>query len=85
MLFRSTRLLIRHVDTMLSCFETVCQKSRKPEDARKLRVIRGLYLVDDPKTPQEIAEEEQVDPSTVYRDKRDALRQLSALIFGYFE
>lgn len=80
-----TRLLIRHVDTMLSCFEAVCLKSKKPEDARKLRVIQGLYLADEPKTPQEIAEEEKVDPSTVYRDKRDALRQLSALIFGYFE
>lgn len=80
-----TRLLIHHVDTMLSCFETVCLKSQKPEDARKLRVINGLYLADVPKTPQEIAEEENVDPSTIYRDKRDALRQLSALIFGYLE
>lgn len=80
-----TRLLIHHVDTMLGCFEEVCRKSKKPEDARKLRVIQGLYLIDEPKTPQEIADEEQVDPSTIYRDKREALRQLSALIFGYFE
>ena len=80
-----TRLLIHHIDTMLECFKTVCMKSRKPEDARKYRVIQKLYLDDDPKTPQDIAEEEGCDPSTVYRDKRDAIRQLSALIFGYFE
>lgn len=80
-----TRLLIHHVDTMLGCFEAACLKSKKPEDARKLRVIEGLYLSDEPKTPQELAEEEQVDPSTIYRDKREAMRQLSALIFGYFE
>lgn len=80
-----TRLLILHVDKMLDCFESVCLKSNKPEDARKLRVIQKLYLNEEPMTPQDIAEEEGCDPSTVYRDKRDALRQLSALIFGYLE
>ncbi len=80
-----TRTLVHHIDNMLDYFEHRCLKSNKPEDARRLRVIKALYIDDDEKSPQEIADAEQVDLSTVYRDKRTALRQLSALIFGYFD
>lgn len=80
-----TRTLVHHIDNMLGYFEQRCLKSNKPEDARRLRVIKALYIDDDEKSPQEIADEEQVDLSTVYRDNRAALRQLSALIFGYFD
>lgn len=80
-----TRTLVHHIDNMLDYFEHRCLKSNKPEDARRLRVIKALYIDDDEKSPQEIADIEQVDLSTVYRDKRAALRQLSALIFGYFD
>ena len=36
-------------------------------------------------TAQEIADEEHVDVSTIYKDQRAAIQQLSAMIFGYIE
>ena len=45
-----------------------------------MHLVHGLQ-----KTFQDIAEEENVDVSTIYRDHKMALRQLSALFFGCFE
>lgn len=80
-----TRMLVDHINNMLEYFELRSMKSSKPEDARRFRVIKALYIDEVEKTPQEIADDENVDLSTVYRDKRAALRQLSALIFGYVD
>ena len=82
-----TRILIHHIDQMLDYFKYRCDHSRKPEDARRYRIIYSTYLAEEKeqKTFQELADEENVDISTIYRDHKAALRQLSALIFGYFE
>lgn len=82
-----TRILVHHVNWMLGYFKTRCEHSKKPEDIRKYRVIEKMYLVeeDQKKTAQEIADEEHVDVSTIYKDQRAAIQQLSAMIFGYLE
>lgn len=82
-----TSILVHHIDRMLDYFKYRCDHSSKPEDARRYRIIQYSYLVDESsqKTFQELAEDESVDVSTIYRDHKAALRQLSALIFGYFE
>ena len=80
-----TRILVHHIDRMLDYFKYRCEQSPKPEDARRYRVIKGLYIDDEEKTPQQLSDIEAVDISTIYKDSRTALRQLSALLFGYFE
>lgn len=82
-----TRILVHHIDQMLEYYKFRCDHSPKPEDARRYRVIHYSYLVDEQeqKTFQELADEECVDISTIYKDHKAALQQLSALIFGYFE
>lgn len=82
-----TRVLIHHIDRMLDYFKYRCDHSSKPEDARRYRIVYYSYLAEEEeqKTFQELAEDENVDISTIYRDHKAALRQLSALIFGYFE
>lgn len=82
-----TRILVHHVNWMLDYFKYRCEHSSKPEDARRYRVIHQSYLVeeDQQKTFQEIADEECVDVSTIYKDLRIAIQQLNALIFGYVE
>lgn len=82
-----TRILVHHIDRMLDYFKYRCDHSSKPEDARRYRIIYYSYLTEEAKqkTFQELAEDENVDVSTIYRDHKAALRQLSALIFGYFE
>ena len=82
-----TRILVHHIDRMLDYFKYRCDHSPKPEDDRRYRIIHYSYLAEEKeqKTFQELADEENVDISTIYRDHKVALRQLSALIFGYFE
>lgn len=82
-----TSTLVHHVKRMLDFYKRCCDVSQKPEDARRYRVIYYSYLAEpeEQKTFQQIAEDEMVDVSTVYKDHKLALRQLSALFFGYFE
>ena len=82
-----TRTVVHHVGKMLDFYKRCCEVSKKPEDARRYRVIHSLYLEEpeDRKSYQQIADDEAVDISTIYKDHKLALRQLSALFFGYFE
>ena len=82
-----TRTLVHHVRRMLDFYKRCCEVSQKPEDARRYRVIYFSYLAEPEEqlTFQQIAEQEMVDISTIYKDHKLALRQLSALFFGYFE
>lgn len=80
-----TRILVHHVQRMLDFYEYECKQSKRAEDTRRLRVIKALYIDEERKTPEELAEIENVDVRTIYRDSKAALQELSALIFGYFE
>lgn len=82
-----TSTVVHHVNRMLDFWKRCCSVSQKPEDARRYRVIFYLYLAppEEQKTFQQIADKEMVDISTIYKDHKMALRQLSALFFGYFE
>ena len=82
-----TSTVVHHVQRMLDFYKRCCDVSQKPEDARRYRVIHYLYLAEpeEKKTFQQIADAETVDISTIYKDHKLALRQLSALFFGYFE
>ena len=77
-----TRLIIEHVKEMLALYEIYCNRSPKPEDKRRYRTIYALYIADEPKTYEQIAEEESVEPRTVYRDVSAAVEKLTFLIFG---
>jgi hypothetical protein len=77
-----TRLIIEHIDKMLDMYSQRCGMSKKPEDYRRCRVIDRLYLADPGNTAQEIAEAENIDLRTVYKDVDAACEKLSAYIFG---
>ena len=77
-----TQLIVEHVREMLRLYEISCERSKKPEDMRRYRIIKGLYLEENPKTIQEIADEEGIDISTAYKDLNAGIRRLTALIFG---
>lgn len=47
--------------------------------------IYDLYIAPEPKTQQQIADEEHVDLSTVFRDQKAGISKLSALIFGWLD
>lgn len=77
-----TKIIIDHIDTMISLYSLYCERSPKKEDARRYRVIYGLYLSEVPRTRAELALEEYVDRSTIHRDVEEAMERLTALIFG---
>lgn len=77
-----TKLVMEHVDTMLEVYHRQCIVASDPEELRRWNVINGLYIADEPKTVQEIADEECITVSTVYRDCDKAYKKLAVLFFG---
>lgn len=77
-----TRIIIEHIKEMLTIYEILCHRSTKPEDKRRYRVLSALYIDENPATVAQIAQDENVDERTIYRDIDSACEKLSALIFG---
>jgi len=77
-----TKAIIAHVDLMLELYKSYCKKSKKPEEMRRYRTIKDMYLAAVPKSAEEIAEKESVDVRTTYKDISAAIERLTALIFG---
>lgn len=77
-----TRMIMDHVDTMLKVYEQQCNASPDPEEARRFRIIKALYLDTTPAKAKDVAEKECITISTVYRDCDKAFRKLAVLFFG---
>ena len=78
----ATNMIMEHVKAMLDVYKGLCQVSKKPEAKRRWRVINDLFLADDVKTAQEIADIEHISVSMVYTDVDNACDELSSLFFG---
>ena len=79
---RKTRIIMRHVNTMLAEFEKMCRSSGRPDDMRRWRVVKALYLDDTRTTAQELAAREHIDKRTVYKYVDAAVEELTTLLFG---
>ena len=77
-----TRLMLEHVRKALDDYEIFCKRSKKDEEMRRFRTIMHLYIEEEPWDFQEVAEEEMVDVSTVYKDVKAAVKRLAPRIFG---
>lgn len=77
-----TKVIMTHVNTMLSLYETFCDKSPHEEDRRRWRVIKAMYISPEISTAEEIAKAENIEKRTVYRDVDKAIERISSLIFG---
>ena len=77
-----TIIILNHVEEMLRYYRIACEQSGKDEELRRYRVIMAMYIDDDKMTAQEIAEKENIEARTVYKDITNAIKPLSALIFG---
>ena len=78
----ATNMIMEHVKAMLEVYESLCKVSKKPEARRRWRVIDEMFLADDIKTAQEIADMEHISVSMVYTDVDNACDELSSLFFG---
>lgn len=77
-----TVTIVTHIETMLRLYEAFCEKSGNPEEYRRNRVIRGIYIDDPPQTVKELADANFVTTRTIYNDIDIACERIAALIFG---
>lgn len=77
-----TAVVIKHIDEMLHFYRISCEQSDKPEDMRRYRVIRAMYIDEPRVSAAKIAEKEKIEHRTIYKDINAAIKPLSALIFG---
>lgn len=75
-------IMLAHIDAMLQAYEVICYASYKPEDQRRYRVLEARCLTEKPVPINEIAESENIDNRTVYKDFDIACEKMSALLFG---
>lgn len=77
-----TKIIMQHIDHMLSLYKTYCGQSGNREDMRRYTVIYAMYIAEPPQSVEEIAAEQHINNRTVYKDIDAACVTLSALIFG---
>lgn len=77
-----TKMIMEHVDAMLMIYKNSCYRSADPNERRRWRVINAMYLSGENLTAQEVADAENIDLTTVYRDCNNAYRKLAVLFFG---
>ena len=79
---RKTCIIMRHVNAMLEQYEAMCHSSNRQDDERHWRVIKAMYLDRRRTTAVDVAEAENIDKRTVYKDIDAAVEDLTALLFG---
>lgn len=77
-----TAIMVNHIAAMIETYEIWCQKSGKPENERRCRVLKALYVNDNPPSIEEIADREGINERTIYKDINAAAEMLASLIFG---
>ena len=78
------KVMVEHMDRMLDNYRQSCENSNKDEERRRYRVLHSMYISPNRRTPEEIAEDEYIDKSTVYRDIDAAADRLAVLFFGVY-
>lgn len=74
--------LMKHVDLALEVYKQSCQASNKVEEQRRWRVINKRYIEYPLLSEEKLAEQMHMDRSTVNRTCRDAVEDLSIILFG---
>lgn len=75
-------IMLAHIDAMLQAYQAICYGSNRPEDMRRYRVLEARCLIEKQLPIHEIAQRENIDIRTVYKDFDAACEKMSALLFG---
>ena len=79
---RRTKIMVRHIDSMLALYETYCEQSKNEAHKRGYRIIKAMYIDDEAKSIEQLAALEGVSTRQAYRDHDAAVEKISALMFG---
>ncbi|CVK18475.1 hypothetical protein [Sporomusa sphaeroides] len=80
-----TKLILAHIDQMVMHYGIYCERTGKPEDMRRYRILKAVYFPqDDNAKPsrEAICKQEDIEERTFFRDMEANYNRLSALIFG---
>jgi uncharacterized membrane-anchored protein YjiN (DUF445 family) len=80
----TAKVMVDHIDRMLEIYKVACENSVRDEDKRRYRILHDMYISQSGKDPDQIAKDENVNKSTVYRDIDAAADRLSVLLFGVY-
>lgn len=75
-------IMLAQVNTAIATYGTIAMNSPDPTEIRRYNVLVDLYIGEEQKSAQDIADREGIDVRTVYRDSDAACEKLSALLFG---
>ena len=77
-----TKIIMTHVNRMLEVYGIMCERSSRVDDKRHYRILKAMYI-DEERTPaQVIADRENIDKRTVYKDIDAAVSCLTTLFYG---
>lgn len=83
---RRTKTMMDHVDNCLENYKKICYSNNKESEIRKYRIIEVLYLIQDKEASKDswdnIAAELNISKGTLSNDRKKAIKEISALIFG---
>ena len=77
-----TRIIIAHIDGMISTYRTMCENSGNETEKRRYEILYYRYIADNELTVDELAEKYYVDRRTIFYDLGIAMKKLAILIFG---
>ncbi|WP_010271376.1 hypothetical protein [Paenibacillus senegalensis] len=77
-----TAAMIAYVDRMIDIYRVMAERSSKPEDLRRFKIMHDYYIAEEIINAENIAACHFIDKRTVYRDINKACEALSSLIFG---
>ena len=78
---KRTAIMVQHIDKMLDVYRIYCSKLSE-QDKRRYKVIKALYISQQPMKISEISKKFSVSKVTVYEDIKIAKERLSSLFFG---
>lgn len=77
-----TGIILNHVDVQLENYKKECSRSNIPDIQRRYRIVKRMYLDETPIKAEEVAEEENINKSNIYRTLERAYDDLTVLFFG---
>ena len=79
---RKTKLMMSHVDKMISTYKAMCTESESPDENRRWNALYMRYLSEKRMSVDEIADTLHIDKRTFYRDISKAQEDMAVLLFG---
>jgi flavin-dependent dehydrogenase len=79
---RRTLAMVRFIDKMFKVYAILSEDAGRPEELRQYKTVYYLYISQEKKTVEEIAECHNVVTRTVHRDIKEGVKTLTSLIFG---